>query len=506
MSTPAEDALRESNERFQAAFQASPIAMVISRAADGVYVDVNPAALAMFGYTREEAIGTSALAMNLWVSADERAELIAELRRDGEVNARAIRVRHKDGHELNCVTSVRPLMLSGVAHLLFISEDVTKRRALETQLLQAQKLEAVGRLAGGVAHDFNNLLTIVMGAVRELQEETALSPGGRAAAEEIKQATERAGALTRQLLAFSRKHIVHAEVLELNDVVAGLSRMLARLIGEDIELLVTAGAHAGRVRMDGGQLEQVIVNLAVNARDAMPRGGRLSITTAPAPAAPGPSGESAPGVLLTVADTGCGMTPEVQARLFEPFFTTKPLHGGTGLGLSTAYGIVTQAGGRISVTSAVDRGSTFEVWLPAVADKVGTDPPPVGRALAQGRGTVLLVEDEPALLKLCARALRSAGYTVLEAASGEGALALLSTREVDLAALVVDIVMPGINGIELARRLRAGRPGLRVLYMSGYTHQAEFPPVDGSWTFLQKPFDPVGFTRALRELIEGAST
>jgi two-component system, cell cycle sensor histidine kinase and response regulator CckA len=386
--------------------------------------------------------------------------------------------------------------------------DVTERTQLEEQLRQAQKMEAVGRLAGGVAHDFNNLLTAIKGYGGLLMEALHPSDVRRADVQEINKAADRAAALTRQLLAFSRKQVLKPVVLDLNDVVADMESMLRRLIGEDVRLATGLSSDLGAVRADRGQLEQVLMNLVINARDAMPGGGALTVETANVDVRRRFVDRQLsvdPGhyVMLAVRDTGCGMDEETQQHIFEPFFTTKGV-GGTGLGLATVYGIVRQSGGFVRVESAPGVGTTIAVHLPRTADapatgeRVPSPAPPLA-----GRGTVLLCEDESAVRALARRVLEGQGYTVIEAAHGAAALAVAAAHAAEITLLVTDVVMPEMGGRELAEQLTAARPGLRVLYMSGYT--------DGDIlrrglaregrAFLQKPFTPEDLARKVQAVL-----
>jgi len=391
--------------------------------------------------------------------------------------------------------------------------DVTAQRHLEDQLRQAQKMEAVGRLAGGIAHDFNNILTAILGTCSLMQRE--LSPGSRARedVDEIQRAATRAAGLTRQLLAYSRRQVLQPEVLDLNVVVGEMDRMLRRLIGEDVELVTVLGKDLGRVLADPGQIEQVVLNLAVNARDAMPRGGRLTIETADAPGDPAgtPQGSSSPRVMLAISDTGVGMDDRVRSHLFEPFFTTKEVGKGTGLGLATVYGIVRQSGGAITVDSAPGRGSTFRVYLPRVEEASFRRPSqgaPEGGAREGGSpeppaAHILLAEDEPRVRALTQRVLEARGYRVLAATDGAKALELASDQSVKVDLLVTDVVMPGMSGPDLARRLRESRPGLPVVYMSGYADQGlahEAAATGGA--FLSKPFETEALERLVQQALE----
>ncbi len=382
--------------------------------------------------------------------------------------------------------------------------DVTLRKRLEEELRQAQKLEAVGRLAGGIAHDFNNLLTTILGYSDLLLRGRPDDPELQEDVGEIRKASERAAALTRQLLAFSRKQVIEPRVLDLNALVVESSRMLRRLIGEDIELSTSLDPDLPSVRADPIQIEQVIVNLAVNARDAMPGGGRLSIQTTVRRVEEGRArpGDPAAGdcVALVVSDTGSGMDAATQERIFEPFFTTKEKGKGTGLGLSTAYGIVKQSGGDIRVTSMPSSGSTFEILLPAVEDKPDDHAAkaPVGRVAAPRHATVLLAEDEDGLRALNGRVLEARGYRVLAASNAAEALLLAERQPEPPDLLVTDVVMPGASGRELARRLRDRHPGLKVLYVSGYAEDAR---IEDDASFLQKPFTPEGLSERVAELL-----
>jgi PAS domain S-box-containing protein len=387
--------------------------------------------------------------------------------------------------------------------------DVTQQRKIELQFRQAQRLEAVGRLAGGVAHDFNNILSAILGYGQILKEDIAAGTPRGADLEEILRAAGRARDLTRQLLAFSRQQVLDLRVLEVNGVVEGVRNMLGRLLGEDVDLALRLDPAAGCLKADAGQLEQVIMNLAVNARDAMPGGGRLTIETAAVdldaayaqahePLAPGPY------VLLAVSDTGCGMTADVKARVFEPFFTTKGPHQGTGLGLSTVYGIVKQSGGFIWVYSEPGQGTTFKIYLPRVAERAAPAPAPHAPAPVGGRETILLVEDDAAVRRSTTQLLERMGYTVLAAARGDAALAIVSgsSRAIDL--LLSDVVLPDLSGPQLARLLDGLRPGIRVLFMSGYADAAivRHGILDAGASFLQKPAMPDALARKIREVLD----
>jgi PAS domain S-box-containing protein len=378
----------------------------------------------------------------------------------------------------------------------------------EEQLRQSQKLEAIGQLAGGVAHDFNNLLTVIGGYSSILLGKLPQDSPHRSSIEEIKKANDRASALTRQLLAFSRKQILQPKVLDLNTVVTDLEKMVRRLIGEDIDLLTITSPVLGRVKADPGQIEQVLLNLIVNARDAMPKGGKLTIETRNVvhseeyaqrhAALPGPY------VMLAVSDTGRGMDATTQPRVFEPFFTTKGSGKGTGLGLATVYGIVKQSGGNIRVYSEVGRGSTFKVYLPRVDEAVDGEEEVISRSVPQGTEMVLLVEDEDQVRSILKHILEGQGYQVLSASNGEEALSISQDLERDIKLMITDVVMPQMSGRELAERVLAVRPNLPVLFMSGYTDDAivRHGLLEEKLNFMQKPFDSATVARKVREVLD----
>jgi PAS domain S-box-containing protein len=455
------------------------------------------------------------------VHPDDAPRVFAELAQLAahEQHSHEYRFRHGDGtirwirdeRKLVCDSSGKPIEIVGSW------TDVTRRKRaeeahaqLEDQLRQAQKMEAVGRLAGGVAHDFNNLLTVITGRcellLRRLGEGDPLSRDANL----VLEAARRAGALTRHLLAFSRKQVLAPKVLDLNVIVADTETILQRLIGEDVELVTILGAPVGRVKADQGQIEQVIMNLAVNARDAMPNGGRLSIETATVTLADDDS-RVHPGmrpgayVLLRVSDTGCGMDAETMSHLFEPFFTTKGPGKGTGLGLCTVYGIVKQSGGDIRVASELGKGTTFKIYLPRLDDEVEAMPPAIPASGAStGSETVLLVEDEDAIRDLAQEILRMNGYVVLAAASCEDALHLAAHHPGPIHLLMTDVIMPQMDGRRLAQRIAPLRPDMKVLYVSGYTDDAiaQHGVLEPGTEFLQKPFTPDALAARVRRILD----
>jgi nitrogen-specific signal transduction histidine kinase len=387
--------------------------------------------------------------------------------------------------------------------------EITERKQLEDQLRQSQKMEAVGQLAGGIAHDFNNLLTAITGystlGLRHIDENHRVT----GYLEEIKKAGDRAANLTRQLLAFSRKQILQPLPLNLNDIVSDINKLLERLIGEDIQLSVKLGRDLRRIKVDPGQIEQVLVNLAVNARDAMPRGGKLTIETASVELSQEYADrhiglQAGPYVVLSVSDNGTGMDEKTKERIFEPFFTTKEKDKGTGLGLSTVYGIVKQSGAHIAVYSEVDHGTTFKIYLPEHDAPEATEPATVPIGSWGGSETVLLVEDEDAVRGLARQILEQEGYSVLEASRGEEAISLCAAYEQPIELLLTDVVMPETSGKEVADRLLTMRPEIKVLFMSGYTDEAivHHGVLDPKVQFIQKPFTPVALAKKVREVID----
>ncbi|HXF92328.1 MAG TPA: response regulator [Nitrospiraceae bacterium] len=405
----------------------------------------------------------------------------------------------------------RPVRVVGT--IQDITEKKQAEKALqesEAQLRQAQKMESIGRLAGGIAHDFNNLLTVINSYSAMLLGDIDFDSPLRKGIEQIKEAGHRAALLTRQLLAFSRQQVLEPKVLDLNAVVSTSSKLLRRLIGEDIELVICADPSLGRVKADPGQIEQVIMNLAVNARDAMPKGGQLTIETRNielGEASPLKPASVEPGryVMLAVSDTGCGMDAETQARIFEPFFTTKELGKGTGLGLSMVYGIVKQSGGYIWVSSELGKGTSFTIYLPQVDDPSELlEPAPVPDLAGRGSETILLVEDDEMVRVLTRTILQMRGYTLLEARNAKEAIHLAEEHNEPIHLLLTDTVMPGLSGPELAERVASARPDMKVLYMSGYTDKviALNAGRDLRTVFLQKPFTPEALARKVREVLD----
>jgi PAS domain S-box-containing protein len=493
------------------AVEQSPAAVFITDP-QGTIEYVNATFTEVTGYAAAEAVGQSPRILKSGVTPPEHyRELWATIRR-GDTWRSEIQNRRKNGElywDAVVISAIRDAR-GTITHFLSIQEDVTERKHLQARLLQAQKMEAVGRLAGGVAHDFNNILTAIFGYLDFITEELPPDSPARADLDDLRTAATRAASLTRQLLAFSRQQVLQPVVLNLNDVVENIEKMLNRLLGEDVEVRTVLAGDLGNVRADAGQIEQVILNLAVNARDAMPTGGKLTIETANAdlsseyveahrPVVPGRY------AMVAVSDTGTGMDQATQARLFEPFFTTKEKGKGTGLGLATVYGIVKQSGGYIWAYSEPGRGTAFKVYLPRVDAPVEPAPPPHLAGTPAGTETVLLAEDDDLLRPLARELLKKLGYTVLDARHATDALAVALRHEGPIHLLVSDVVMPGESGLQLARHLIERHPTLRVLYMSGYTDEAivRHGLLDPGVNYLQKPFTPAALARKIREVLDG---
>ena len=508
----AEEALRRSEKRFRE---------LIENSSDAISL-INPQGQVLFsshsispilGYDVKERLGRDVFElMHPDDMAPTKAAFQKLLDEPDKIVTIQVRYRHKDGTWRWLEALGKNLLREPSVRALVVNyRDITERRRLQEQFYQSQKMEAVGRLAGGVAHDFNNLLTAIIGySDIVLEKLPAQSDNGRAI-QEIKKAGERAALLTKQLLAFSRQQVLSPQLLDLNQVVSEVGRLLRRLIGDDIDLVTIPASPLGRVKADPTQLEQVLMNLAVNARDAMPHGGRLIIETSntqvadnfaidPVKVTPGPY------TLLTVSDTGFGMDADTRARAFDPFFTTKEKGKGTGLGLATVYGIVKQSGGYIWVFSEPGQGTTFKIYLPRV-DEIPepAKAPEVQSTPRHGTETVLLVEDNPSVRQLTSRLLRAKGYVVLEAKSGKEALALAEKHPGTIGLLLTDVVMPHLSGQDLAKQMTGKHPEIRVLFMSGYAGMSpgDLTSLDPDAAFIQKPFDADQLSRRVREVLDG---
>ncbi len=496
--------------RLQLQIQRMPLIHILFDAGFRI-TDWNPAAERTFGYTREEALGKQPNDLTP-ASFHRDVAKIMERIRSGDMAAHSVNENlTKDGRTIVCEWFNTPLLGDDgcFAGLLCLGRDVTEQKSLEAQFQQAQKMEAVGQLAGGVAHDFNNLLTIISGYSQILLARLGSNDPQCAAVKAISEAGERAASLTRQLLAFSRKTVLEPKVLDLNGVVRETEKLLRRLIGEDILLTAVLDPTLSRVKVDPGLLGQVLMNLAVNARDAMPRGGKLTIETRNVELDQEHTRlhpEIQPGryVLLSLADTGCGMTPEVKARIFEPFFTTKGVGKGTGLGLAVVLGIVKQSDGHVQVESEPDVGTTFKLSFPAVEEEVSAPKDVDAGTGGHGTETVLLVEDEDGVRGLAVLVLQTYGYAVLAAGTGKEALRLLEKRPGGIDLLVTDVVMPGMGGPELAETLRPRFPRLKVLFSSGYTDDAmvRHGLMQEKVAFLQKPYTPIALVKKVRQVLD----
>jgi two-component system cell cycle sensor histidine kinase/response regulator CckA len=509
----AEEILRTTNQALQTLIHSSPLAMIWLDT-DGKVQSWNPAAEAIFGWSEVEVLGNPLLIVPEDLQSESR-DMQARVFRGEVVTNQEVRRQRKDGSMVDISVSAAPLYdaqgrIYGMEGIL---ADISRSKQLEEQFRHAQKMEAVGRLAAGVAHDFNNLLTIITGYSRLLEERVDADSQLRDYAQEVRKAGERAATLTRQLLVFSRKQISNPQILQLNMVLSNMEKMVRRLIGEDVELAIIRGAQLECVKGDPGRLEQVIMNLAVNARDAMPQGGRLTIRTANIKLDRSDHRgwtEIPPGayVLLAVADTGCGMDAKTQSHIFEPFFTTKKAGKGTGLGLATVYGIVRQCGGYISVRSKPGRGATFEILLPALLHEKcsGCEESPGLAELPTGSETILLVEDDDAVRSMTTYLLEAQGYKVLAAAGPEEAIHTSQQLPEPVPLLLTDVVLPKMSGLQLAEHLTFLWPTMRTVFMSGYSDEAlsRYGVKGSGMSFLQKPFTREALAVKVREVLDSA--
>jgi len=504
-----EQALRRSEARYRSLVQSS-VYGIYRASLEGRFLDVNPALIAMLGYGSPEEVLLLDPERDVFANPDEHDRLIEEFRRNGRMDGFEVKWKRKDGRSITVRISGRAVSSADEPAdvLEAIAEDVTEKRALEDQFRQAQKMEAVGRLAGGVAHDFNNLLMVISGYTEVILTKLDANHPLREKGLAIQQATDRATTLTRQLLAFSRKQLLELKVVDVNAIVSDMERLLRPLIGETIALATELSSDAGCTRADAGQLEQVLMNLVVNAKDAMPDGGKLTIRTKRVTLAEDHSrGQTfiRPGnyVMLSVSDSGMGMDKETQSRIFEPFFTTKEKGKGTGLGLSTVYGIIKQSGGYVMVQSEKGLGTTFNIYLPRVEAAADLNTVPVTRAAEGGSETVLLVEDEESVRQLVRETLESKGYCVVQAENGEAGLLAAAKLDATIDLVITDVVMPGMSGRELVQELLRIRPETKVLYLSGYTEDTIVSEgsIESGTAFLQKPFTLQSLLRKVREVL-----
>jgi len=504
--------LRDRELKFRRLFESGITGVVITDAA-GNFKEANTAFLGMLGFTQDDVLagrvdwGSITPPHRLVPDVEERAQL----RATGFLPLSDREYLHQDGRRIAAL--VASAALAGSTDCISYVTDVSERNRLENQLRQAQKMEAIGLLAGGVAHDFNNLLSVILSYSKMLTDSLKDGDPMREDLEEISSAGTRAAELTHQLLAFSRQQVLEPRVLDLNAVINGLAKMLRRLVGEDVELSVQGSPQLGTVTADPGQLEQVLMNLVVNSRDAMPNGGKLTIETANVVldanyAATHPNVEPGQYVMLAVTDTGQGMDAATRERIFEPFFTTKEMGHGTGLGLSTVFGIVRQSGGNILVYSEKGLGTTIKVYLPEAHGACDPAPPPsLESSSYRGSETILLVEDESAVRVLARTILERHGYHVLVAETGGDALLICEQHTATIHLLLTDVVMPRMSGRKLAGRLAAVRPDMKVLYMSGYTDDAvvRHGVLESGVAFLQKPITPETLTRKVREVMDSVA-
>ncbi|HEY3841445.1 MAG TPA: response regulator [Bryobacteraceae bacterium] len=487
---------------YRSLFEFNPLPIWVISREDFRFLHTNPAATELFGFSEAEFAAMTMADLHTPAEMDSFRSAVAAGKFPTSLNS--WRSRSKNGDSLDLELKIHAANVRGGPAWIVVPLDARERLGMELQMRQSQKMEAVGMLAGGIAHDFNNLLTIICGYTQMLLTEDTLDKGDRAALEQILKAGDRAADLTRQLLNFSRRQSVQLKVLSLNAVISGMSKMVRRLIGESVDLRMNLSTEAGMIRVEGGKIEQVILNLAVNSRDAMPQGGKLTIATRREDV----SDEKAislrlrPGryAVLSVNDTGTGMDPKTRDHVFEPFFTTK--EQGTGLGLSTVYGIAKQAGGTIQLWSEKGVGTSMDVYFPRVeaeADVEAIEEPV--RATA-GRETILVVEDEEAVRRLMSAALEQGGYRVLIAADGMEALKMISLLTAPLDLLITDLAMPGMNGIELARKVKERLHGTEILFISGYAEDLRQSGEIEETRFLQKPFTPHALARKVREMLD----
>jgi two-component system, cell cycle sensor histidine kinase and response regulator CckA len=513
----AKEALQESeellNQKYRSMFEDAVVG-IFQSTPEGHFLNVNPAMAVMFGYESPQEMMNSIhnIPGNFYVDSKRREDFTTLLEQHGAVQNFECQIYRKDGKKMWISSNVRAVYQDGkIVRYEGTTADITERKLLQEQLGQSQKMEAVGRLAGGVAHDFNNAIGVIVGYSALLKDRILGDEKSVHFVEEISKAGHRAASLTRQLLAFSRKQVIQPTVLDLNSVVKETESMLRRLLGEDIKMTVALAPELGRIKADMGQIEQILMNLAVNARDAMPRGGKLVIETGnvqldKTSITQHPWVKPGEYVMVSVSDTGCGMDKETQAHIFEPFYTTKPAGKGTGLGLSTVYGIVKQSEGHIWVYSEPGKGARFKVYLPRVQDRLQPIPAASQEpTLPSGSETILLVEDDDAMRELTRDCLASVGYSVLDVQDGENAIRIASQQDGPIHLLLTDVVMPGISGRQLAESLAASRSEMKVLYMSGYTADliADHGVLEATTMLLEKPFTQEALLRKVRKVIDG---
>jgi len=505
----ADAAHRRSEASFRSFVQNAPYG-ILRTTPDGRIMQANPALVEMLGYSSEQEVLGLNMVTDVYRNPGDRQEATLWYRHHDSVQGVEVEWKHKSGRPftIRCAANVVKDSEGRIEFLEGFIEDISERRALEQQLRQGQKMEAIGLLAGGIAHDFNNLLGVISGYAELVWNQMGQDSDARGSVEQIRKAAERAASLTRQLLAFSRQQVLETKVLNINSIIEDMYEMLPRLLGEDIELQLSLDSALGSVKADQGQIEQVIMNLVVNARDAMPGGGRLTIATARAASGSGISGRHsamAPGnyIVLSVTDNGTGMDKQTQTHIFEPFFTTKERGRGTGLGLATIYGFVKQIGGYVWVESEPGAGSTFTIYLPATSEKSPQiAATPVVAVPERGSGTILLVEDEEALRTLTRNLLEQSGYTVLEAANGMEAVEIARNHSGLIELVLSDMVMPGMNGQAVAKKVGEFFPEIKVAYMSGYTGISTREAAGLNAVLIAKPFTRSELLQKIGEALE----
>lgn len=505
-----EDAVRSSEEKFAKAFENAPVMLSVSLEQEGTFLEVNRKFQQVSGFRREEIVGKSSVELG-WLTGEQRQQLVDAVVKNGSVVDLPLSPRAKDGRRLSCLFSGEQIVIGGRKCVLIQAHDVTDQKAMEEQLRQSQKMEALGLLAGGVAHDFNNILTVIMGYGNLLEMEAGINDHQRKAVEQIVASSEKAAQLTRGLLAFSRKESMNLKVCDLNDVVIHVQKFLARVIGEDIQLKTSCSGAELPVMADGAQIEQVLINLATNARDAMPKGGVLTVETGVQTIDTTfvhTNGFGIPGSYagITVADNGLGMDQETCSRIFEPFFTTKESGKGTGLGMSIVYGIIKQHHGFINVSSEPGCGTTFRIYLPLCTPFSDSSEAAAGTAVRVigGDETILLVEDNDSVRELISSVLSGYGYKVVTAVDGQDGVEQFAAGQDEISLVLTDVIMPRLNGHEVVREVRRMKPDIRVLYLSGYTADViqRSGAIDEGVELLLKPVQPMELLRKVRGLLD----
>jgi PAS domain S-box-containing protein len=511
-----EESLRLSLEKYTKTFHSAPIWVVLSSLEDGRYIEVNDAFLKTIGYERDEVIGKTSIELNTWEDPEDRERIVNQIKEGGDIRNIEVRRKTRTGEHLDTLFSAEILQIAREKVMISVTQDITERKRAEAdrerlreQLVQAQKMESVGRLAGGVAHDFNNMLGIIMGRAELAKARTAPSDPSYVDLEEIFKAAKRSADLTRQLLAFARRQTVAPKILDLNDTISGMLKMLRRLIGEDIDLVWMPGPEIWPVRMDPSQVDQILANLCVNARDAISDVGKITIETENVIRTETCSKDhigviQGRYVMLAVSDNGCGMGKDILDKLFEPFFTTKEVGKGTGLGLATVYGIVKQNSGLINVYSEPGQGTTFRIYLPAFEGEDVKEIENISEVILGGGGeTVLLVEDEPMILEMGKMMLEKLGYNVMATGTPDEALQIAKEHPEKIHILMTDVVMPGMNGKELAGHISSLHQDVKVLFTSGYTANviARHGVLNEGIHFIQKPFSLQDLDKKLREVL-----